>query len=78
MVIKSKKVAKKNKEVEPIEVEPVEEIEVVKVEEMVEEPKTAKVYQVPETKEDYLNLIQCLKDTGATDVSSLEVKASRL
>lgn len=40
--------------------------------------KATFVYSVPETKEDYLALIQCLKDTGSTDVSNLEVKASRL
>ena len=44
----------------------------------VETTLSVKKYVVPETKEEYLNLIQCLKDTGCTDVSGLEVRASRL
>ena len=49
-------------------------VEVEKVEAVI----PAKVYLVPETKEDYLNLIQCIKDTGSSRVGELEVKASRL
>ena len=51
---------------------------VKKVEEVEKIEVTAKVYLVPETKEDYLNLIQCIKDTGSSRVGELEVKASRL
>ena len=41
-------------------------------------PRPAFNYPIPETKEDFLALIQCLKDTGADSVGNLEVKASRL
>lgn len=35
-------------------------------------------YPVPETREDYLALHQCLKDTGVNGIGDLEVKASKL
>jgi hypothetical protein len=52
-------------------------VEVVKKVQL-EPEKVEKVYLVPETKEDYLNLIQCIKDTGSSRVGELEAKASKL
>ena len=40
--------------------------------------KVAKVYPIPETREDYLALHKCLKDLGVNSTSDLEVRASRL
>jgi len=65
-----KKVIKKAKKVESAEVET----------KVVAPPVLlpAKVYQVPETRGDYLALAQCVRDAGCQGVGDLEVRASRL
>ena len=37
-----------------------------------------KEYPIPSTKEDYLALHKCLKDSGVNSIGDLEVKASKL
>lgn len=41
-------------------------------------PREAFEYPVPETKEDFLALHKCLKDTGINSTGDLEVRASKL
>ena len=41
-------------------------------------PRETFIYLIPETREDYLALHQCLKDLGVNSTSDLEVRASRL
>lgn len=41
-------------------------------------PRLTFTYPVPSTKEDYLALYQCLKDSNINSIGDVEVKASKL
>ena len=80
------------KKIKPVEVAPVETLntgttlEVVEPEVILNAPIAEEVkvvikpkeYSVPVTKEDYLALHKCLKDSGVNSIGDLEVRASKL